>query len=440
MRLLSPESLRNIVTVARREFVTRVRTRTFAISTLVLVVVSVAVALAPVAIGYFGRESSRVAVYVGASDLRGDPVPVVDGLLNPPGGPGTASSFVVTRSTDLEASRQAVAAGSLTALLDVERDAAGDTTFTLYTNAPATSSTAVVARQAATSIAVADRLGRLGFAPADQAGLFAAPAVSLRSPDLSQPPASPAAAAQETADVAVMVGLEMFLLLALVVYGSWIAQGVVEEKSSRMMEIILATASPFQLLAGKVLGVSAAAFLQFGAVLLAAVIGLLVQGQVAGLVFGGASAISLPTGLTPALLVTFAVFFVLGFLLYAVLFAAAGSLVSRQEDVGQIVMPMTLVVCAAYMVALYASLGSIDIHAPWVVALSWVPFMSPYLMLSRLSAAAVGPIEVVVAGLLLAAAIVVMTWVAARIYAAGVLMYGQKPSIRGMWAAIREAQ
>jgi ABC-2 type transport system permease protein len=440
MRLLSASSLRNIVTVARREFVTRVRTRTFAITTLLLIVVSAALALAPVAIGYFGRESSRVAVYVGASDLRADPVAVVNGLLNPPGGQGTASSFVVTRSTDLEASRQAVAAGTLTALLDVERDAAGDATFTLYTNAPATSGTAVVARQAATSIAVADRLGRLGIAPADQAGLFAPPAVTLRSPDLSQPAVDSAAAAQETADMAVMVGLEMFLLLALVVYGTWIAQGVVEEKSNRMMEIILATASPFQLLAGKVLGVSSAAFLQFGAVLLAAVIGLLAQGQVAGLVFGDASAISLPTGLTPAMLITFATFFVLGFLLYAVLFAAAGSLVSRQEDVGQIVMPMTLVVCAAYMVALYASLGSIDIHAPWVVAFSLVPFMSPYLMLSRLSADAVGPFEIVLAAILLAATIVLMTWVAARVYSAGALLYGQKPSIRGMWAAIREAR
>jgi ABC-2 type transport system permease protein len=132
--------------------------------------------------------------------------------------------------------------------------------------------------------------------------------------------------------------------------------------------------------------------------------------------------------------------FVLGFLLYAMLFAAAGSLVSRQEDVSQMVMPMTLVVCGAYLVALYASLGSIDINAGWVVALSWVPFLSPYLMLSRLNAGSAASIDVAVAMLLLVGAIVLMTWVAARIYAAGVLLYGQKPSLRGMWRALREAR
>lgn len=440
MRTLNRTSLTNILTVARREFGTRATTRTFLISTLVLVVVAAAVALAPVAIGYFGREGSRVAVYVGAADLHGDPVAVVEGLLNPPDGPGLGSSFVVTRSADLDASRAEVEHGSLTALLDVERNASGDPVFTLYTKAPNNSSTAVVARQAATSIAVADRLGRLGLSDADQASLFAPPELIVRSPDPSEPVASSEAAAQEIADAAVIAALEMFLLLALVLYGTWIAQGVVEEKSSRMMEIILATASPFQLLAGKVLGVSAAAFLQFGAVLVTTALALLAQGQVAALVFGDAAGVSLPAGLTPEILVAFAVFFVLGFLLYAVLFAAAGSLVSRQEDVSQIVTPLTVLMSAAYFVALYASLGTIDIDAPWVVVLSWLPFMSPYLMLSRLNAGTVGPLEVAAAMLLLAATIVVMTWVAARIYAAGVLLYGQKPGIRGMWRALGQAR
>lgn len=431
--------LANIVIVASREFVTRVTTRTFLIATVLLVVASAAVALAPVAIGYFGRDSSRVAVYVGAANLQGDPVAVVDGLLNP-ADQRTGSSYAVTRSRDLAASRQDVADGRLTALLDVERDTQGGTLFTLYTKAPNNSSTAVVARQAATSIAVADRLGRLGLSAVDQAGLFKPPALIVRSPDLSKPAASSEAAAQEIADTTVIVALEMFLLLALMFYGTWIAQGVVEEKSSRMMEIILATASPFELLAGKVLGVSAAAFLQFGAVLITTVAALLVQGQVAAVVMGTAAGASLPSGLTPPILVAFSAFFVLGFLLYAVLFAAAGSLVSRQEDVSQIITPMTLLVCGAYMVALYASLGSIDINAPWVVALSWVPFLSPYLMLSRLNAGTAGPLEVTVAVLFLVVTIVLMTWVAGRIYKAGVLMYGQKAGIRRLWRAVREAE
>ena len=195
-----------------------------------------------------------------------------------------------------------------------------------------------MARQAATSIAVADRLGRLGLSAADQASIFAPPEVTLRSPDPVEAAASTEAAAQQIADAAVIVALEMFLLLALMFYGTWIAQGVVEEKSSRMMEIILAAASPFQLLAGKVIGVERR--------------GLSAVRRRAG---GGGRrrcsrrarsprscsatrpASACRPGLTPSILVAFAVFFVLGFLLYAVLFAAAGSLVSRQEDVSQIV-------------------------------------------------------------------------------------------------------
>lgn len=440
MRFPDRTSLNNIQTIARREFVARATTRTFLFSTLLLVVVAAAVALAPVAIGYFSREDTRVAVYVGAADLHGDPVAVVDGLLNPPGGTGLGSAFAVSRSKDFEASRREVEAGTLTALLDVERDSRGEPAFTLYTRGPNNGSTAVIARQAATSIAIADRLGRLGLSPSDQTRLFASPPLTIRPPDPSKPAASAQAAAQETADAAVIVALEMFLLLALVIYGTWIAQGVVEEKSSRMMEIILATASPFELMAGKILGVSAAAFLQFAAVLATSVVGLLAQGPVAAIVFGDAGSVSMPSGLSPSILISFAVLFVLGFLLYAVLFAAAGSLVSRQEDVSQVVMPMTLVVCGAYMVALYASLGSIDINSAWVVAASWVPFLSPYLMLSRVNAGAVGPLEVVVAALLLTGTIVLLTRAAARIYSAGVLLTGQRPSVRSIFRAVRTAR
>ncbi len=437
----------NIVAVARREFVARARTRTYVVTTIVLVVAALAVGLAPVVAGYFSRESTRVAVYVGAADLRGDPVATLDALLNPPasqgaGQPGTSGNdaFAVRLSTDLETDRELVQAGKLNALLEVERDALGAAIFTVYTTEPASGRVALLGRQAATSIAVADRLGRVGLTPADQAALYVPPQVTIRSPDLSKPAASSGAQAQEITDVTVILALEMFLLLAIVLYGTWVAQSVVEEKSSRMMEIILAAATPFQLLAGKVIGVSTVALLQFAAALAAVVAALLAQGQVASLVLGDSAGMGLPSGLSPSLLVVFSILFVLGFVLYAVLFAAAGSLVSRHEDINQMITPMTLVGSAGYLVAMYASIGMLDPYAPWVVALSWVPFLSPYMMVSRLAAGQVGLLEVGVAVLLLVVTIVVAIWVAARIYAAGVLLHGQKPSVRGMLAAVREAR
>ena len=353
-------------------------------------------------------------------------------------GANNAPTFSVRQSTDLAADRELVRTGQLNAVLDVERGATGDVAFTVYTNEPSSSRTAAISRQAATSIAVADRLGRLGLDPASQTSLFVPPDLAFRSPDPTASSVVPDTLAQEVADLAVISALEMFLLLAIIMYGTWIAQSVVEEKSSRMMEIILAAATPMQVLAGKVLGVSGAALLQFGAVLAAVVAALLLQGQVAAMVLGDSQA-GVPSGLTPELLIAFSVLFVLGFVLYAVLFAAIGSLVSRQEDVSQIVTPLTLAASAGYLVAVYTSIGTFDPNAPWVAALSWVPFLSPYMMLSRLGVGTAGIPEVALSVLILLITIVAATWIAGRVYAAGVLMYGQKPSIHGMWKAIREA-
>jgi len=100
---------------------------------------------------------------------------------------------------------------------------------------------------------------------------------------------------------------------------------------------------------------------------------------------------------------------------------------------------MTLLCSAGYMIAMYSSIGTLNAHAPWVLALSWVPFLSPYMMFSRLAAGDAGLLELGAVVLLSIVTIVLVVWVAARIYAAGVLLYGQKPSVRGIWKAVREA-
>ncbi len=455
---MSPEwsaNVANIGAVTRREFVTRTGNRGFIISTLILVIASVAIGLAPVVIRFIDRNTTQtVAVYAGAADLHGDPVATLDALLNaaagtpPPNGSGANGGkrdFTVEPAADPAAARQGVLDGTLNALVDIERDPTGEPVFTIYAKDPGTSRTVTLIRQAVASIAIADRLGNAGLSVAEQSHLFSPPTVRALSPDPAKQgpdgqPSPAKTATDEISNFAVTFGLVMFLFLAVIIYGTWIAMSVVEEKTNRVMEIILSTASPFQLLAGKVLGVGGAALTQYLAVLAAALAAILLQGQVAALVLGDSGGLSLPTGLTPGILLVFSVYFVLGFMLYAVLFAAAGSLVSRQEDVSQVVTPMTLVSTAGYLIGLYASIGIVDANASWVVALSWVPFLSPYMMLGRLSAGEAGPVEVVGTMALMVVTIVVAVWVAARIYSAGVLMYGQRPGIRRMWKALREAR
>jgi ABC-2 type transport system permease protein len=190
-------------------------------------------------------------------------------------------------------------------------------------------------------------------------------------------------------------------------------------------------------MAGKVLGVGTVAFSQYAAVVVSGGLALLFQDAVAAAVLGGGSGASVPEGLSIGMLLAFGLYGVLGFLLYACLFAAAGSLVSRQEDVTTAVMPLTLLSGAGYMIALYASIGTLDIRAGWVILLSLLPFLTPFMMLSRIADGTVQPVEVVLSIVLLVAALGAALWVAARIYRAGVLLYGQRPGVRAVLHVMR---
>jgi ABC-2 type transport system permease protein len=230
----------------------------------------------------------------------------------------------------------------------------------------------------------------------------------------------------------------VLIFMIIIMYGTWIAMSVVEEKSSRVMEVVLNAATPFQLLTGKVFGVGAVALTQYGAVVLTGIVAILSQGAVASVVLGEAgTATALPEGLTLELLVMFGVYGVLGFLAYASLYAAAGSLVSRQEDVNTVILPMTLVSTGGYLIGIYAATGILDIRAGWIVALSQVPLVSPFMMLGRIATDVAEPWEIVVSVALLAVFIAGALWLAARIYAAGVLLYGQRPGLRTILRLIR---
>ncbi len=437
-------SILNILTVARREAEMRLRTRTFIFGTALLVLGIIAIALVPVAVRYIeGATTERVAVYVGTSDVGADPAATLRTLLNAGAlggtsqpGQSTGTAYTVTTVSNLDTARADVTAGRVNAVLALERSASGDLTFTLYTNDASTGRTGQLVRQAANAVAVEDRLDRLGVAAGERATLFgpAAFAVAWADPARSGPTQDSAAMGSS---YLLGFGMTVLIFMMIVLYGNWVAMSVVEEKSSRVMEVVLNAATPFELLGGKVLGVGSAAGIQYLAILLAGGVGLLVQDRVATAVLGAAGAVELPEGLTPELLVAFVVYGVLGFVLYAVLYAAAGSLVSRQEDVNAAVMPMTLVSLAGYMIAVYASTGMLDIRAGWMTVLSQIPFISPFLMLSRIAAGEASLPEVVLSILILVASIGVALWAAGRVYAAGVLLYGQRPNMRAVWRLVR---
>jgi ABC-2 type transport system permease protein len=433
--------LSNVRAVARREYLSRARTRTFRITTVLLVIAALGLALAPILIRWVGQGEGpgRIEVALGDADPKVDVVGQLSALLNAQSGSDTVNAgqpdFVVTTTTDLAGARSRVDSGQDVGLLIVTRipsDAAtgaGDLAFTFVTKAKGVDRIASLMKVAATSVCQSDRLARAGIAPVDQARLFAPAAYATEEPSGS--PGTPGTAEDYLNQFAIGFVLSIVLFMAIILYGQWVAFSVAEEKSSRVMEVILGAASPFELLAGKVIGVGGLALTQYAIIFVPALVILLLQDQIAGFVLNEpAAAASLPPGLSIELLVTFGVLFVLGFGLYAVLYAGAAALVSRTEDINNIVAPLTLVSTAGYMVAVYSATGLFPPDSPIVTVMSYIPFFSPYLILSRMGSGTMGPLEVAVAILILAAAVPVALWFAARLYAAGVLMYGQRPSLR----------
>jgi ABC-2 type transport system permease protein len=430
----------NVVAIARREFLVRVRTRTFLLGTAILVIAVIAVAMLPVITRYVDQSAPQaIGVWVGTDDIASDPVADLERLLNASAAQATsgatAADFTVTRYPDLAVARQGVMDGDLVAAVAIDRPTGGDLAFTLYTN-ESTPSTERMAVLATTSISVGDRLDRLGVAPTDQAGLFAPADLTVSWPDPTKAGPGPDAS-QTGTDYLLGFGLSILIFMLIVLYGNWIAMSVVEEKSSRVMEVILNAATPFQLLSGKVLGVGAVALTQYAAILAAGIVALLLQAPIASTVLGESGQVALPAGLTVGMLLLLGVFGVLGFLLYGVLYAAAGSLVSRQEDVQAAVMPLALVSTAAYLIAVYSSTGLLDVRDGWISVLAVVPFVSPFLILSQVTAGVASVPEIIVAIALLVASIAIALWIAARIYAAGVLLYGQRPGLRSIWRMAR---
>ena len=427
---------RNILLVARREFLVRGRTRSFRVATLLVVLGGLLVALLPIVIRFVEGDNSGDKVGIVAPvDLGFDAVAGFNAVLDVPSLLGSGQSFAFS-TVDTEAqARAAVRGGGLSAAVLLARTATGDLDVTIVTKDAASARAPTLLTQGASAIAIQDRLARQGLTPAQQAALFATPHVTVEKPDATT--SSTQTGAGEVVSMIVGQVLVVFIFVAILLYGQWVAMSVAEEKSSRVIEIVINAASPSELLGGKVLGVGALGLVQYVAAVIPAGLGLVFQGQIASLLLGASGSQSsgsgldlAAAGLTPTILLAFGVFFILGFTLYAVLYAAAGSLVSRMEDVNSVVGPMYLIGMAGYFVAVYTATGLIPSDAPWLVVFSYVPFASPFLMLTRVMLGTAGLGEVALAVAILLVSIVAALWVAARVYSAGVLMYGQKAGFR----------
>ncbi|HKS49196.1 MAG TPA: ABC transporter permease [Amycolatopsis sp.] len=209
----------------------------------------------------------------------------------------------------------------------------------------------------------------------------------------------------------------ILIYISLMLNGQGVAQGVVEEKTSRVVELLLATIRPWQLMAGKVLGIGAVGLLQVvlvGAVGIAAALGT------------GVLTISVSAAVGTVIWVI--VWFLLGFLMYSIVFGGLGALVSRQEDVGGAVTPALMFVVVGYVIGI--SVLPSDPGNSLVEVLSIIPVFAPTLMPMRLAMGGVPVWEAGLSVVLVVAVIPALIWLSGRIYRNAVLRTGAKVRLR----------
>jgi ABC-2 type transport system permease protein len=220
-----------------------------------------------------------------------------------------------------------------------------------------------------------------------------------------------------------------FIFFAILMYGQTILSAVVEEKTTRIVEVLFSSVRAFPLMLGKLVGVSLVALTQFVIWTLLFACAALFLGQ--GAVAGG---VGLPR--VPAVMLVLApLFFLLGFYVYATLYTVIASVVTTEKEASQLVLPVSLLTVVAMYLAFPVIRSPSSSFSFWV---SMIPFFSPVTMLVRV-ATETPPLWQVALSLSIGVATVLgMVWVAARIYRTGMLMYGKRPTLPEIWRWVRE--
>lgn len=387
----TPSSSALVRLVAAREVSARIRDKNFIISSVFILVLLVGVLGLQVALGS-GADRSRVGLVGDTAQLQ----PALEAQAA-----AVDAEVEVVELPDETAARAAIEDGDVDGVLLadgpellVEQQAGG----TLLT----------VVQGAVSQLAVEQQLSDAGIA-------------GLDIPEVSVLPLDPDADEDGQRVVIAIIGVSVLYSL-IILFGQFVAQGVVEEKASRVVELLLATMKPWQLLAGKIVGLG--------------VLGLAQIVVIAAVGVGGALAFDLVDipGELIGTAVSVVAWFALGYAFYAAIFAVAASLVSRQEDLGTVIMPTTLVLVAALIIGIQAA-SSPD--GALATITSYVPGLSPVVMPVRQAAGEAAVWEIALAVVLMVLAIGLVVRLGGRIYAGALLRTGGKLTMRQALAAER---
>jgi ABC-2 type transport system permease protein len=225
-------------------------------------------------------------------------------------------------------------------------------------------------------------------------------------------------------------GMAILLFIAILLYGVNVMSSVLEEKTTKIVEVLISSLRPFELMLGKVIGAGAVGIVQLTVWIVSAK--LLSGIRTAGGLGGGFQFPQIPT----MTLVIFVLYFLLGYFLYAAIYAAVGAISSTEAEARQAQVPVQLLLMIPY-VSFFGILN--DPNGSLAVWMTLIPFWSPIAVPVRWGASPIPVIEMVASLAILLVTVVIVTWVAARVYRVGILMTGKRPNIKELVRWVRAA-
>lgn len=434
--------MRKLFAVIRREFMVRVRTRAFVIGTVLGPLLMGSLFVLPILLESGDKEPKRIVVLDAASGEFGARV--------------SAALVAARQSTDSVALRRyavtylpagvgnlepldsliplAVGKSSPTALVGIVlvTDSVFETGRMHYygSNVGSRSEMSELQRTLRQAV-IGERLGRAGVDPGVL--MVATAPISLETARVSNGQLS-GESGESSFILAYM--MSFLLYLALLLYGNQVMSSVLEEKSNRIMEVLVSSLTPFELMLGKVIGVGSVALLQLGIWTGTAKVLTSQRAAIAELLGAAPAdvgAMPIPA-ISGSLLVVYLSFFVLGFFLYSAAYAAVAATCSTQQEAQQAALPVTLCI----VVGLILMFGLLDEpNGTMGRVMSLIPLFAPFVTPVRYSLSPLSIGELLLSAASTGLGVLAVAWVAARIYRMGILMYGKRVSVAELLRWVR---
>lgn len=436
--------LKNVAVIAKREYLQRVKTKAFWITTLILPLFVTAISIVPTLLLKNSKASQKIVVVdetgkVGSALVAKMNSQAVDAPKKQEFGRRAGEDQMVSFDAETEApgaDRTAQRADLDKRVMGKQIDAWVWVGPEVFQNKPVeyhARSVSNVLTQAALRDDLSEVVRQVRFR---DAGIDSARVDELsRSVKLETQKVSASGSRAEGGLGAAALAMVLFFILyiSIIMWGQQVMQGVLEEKGSRVIEVVISCVTPFELMMGKLLGICLLGLTQL-AVWLATVLVVTTPGLVAAMMVLPAG-VSLPT-LSPVMLINFVLLFILGFLAYATLYAGIGASFNNIQEAQQAAgIAMTFVIIP--VMVMYPVIN--DPNSRMATVLSLIPMFTPLLMPLRIAIDMPPLWQLALAYALTIGFVIGMVWICSRIYRVGILMYGKKPTFAEIWKWTRYA-